>query len=447
MKASDLKHRLLGVGFIVIVAALVALSIAMYNKAFTTYTMVTLQTDKVGNQLQVLGDVKVNGLIVGQIRDIKPTEKGAELRLALDPDKAELVPSNVTAQFIPKTLFGDRYVALQIPADRSGRALRDGDLIMQDTSKRAIELSSALDNLLPVLQAVQPAKLSSTLTSISTALQGRGGQLGDTITQLGELVAEVNPSVPQLQKDLAMLADVSDTYNEAAPELVAALTDVITTSKTLAEQRVNLDTLYASLTTTSRDAESFLRANRENIIQLVDTLRPTAELLARYSPEYPCFLTQMASLVDPANEAFGRGINQPGLKAKIKITVNRGKYEVDEDTPQFDEHRGPRCYNPEAYCVPFPEQPPEGPLKDGTSQTPSPDPSCDKSPPPVDSTIPSSMPSQLSSAGLGPANSPGEGALLAQLLSGELDVAPSQVPAWSGLLVGPVYRGAGVVVQ
>jgi phospholipid/cholesterol/gamma-HCH transport system substrate-binding protein len=435
-----IRRRLLGVGFIVLIAGLIALSISLYNKVFTPVVSVKLETDKVGNQLAVLGDVKVRGMQVGEIRKITPTGDGAELELAIDPAKVDLIPRNVTAQFIPKTLFGDRYVALQIPQTPAPQHLRAGDVIQQDKSTKAVELEAALDHLLPVLQAVQPEKLSSTLTAISTALDGRGKQLGDTLSDLGKLVGDLNPHVPQLQHDIKALADLSDHYTEALPDLVTALNDLTVTSRTIVDQRTNLDALYGSLTTTSKDLESFLRANKGNLIQLADSSRPTLQLLAKYAPEVPCFMKQMAGLVDPANQLLGADGGPPGLRATLEIVVNRGPYHAGKDTPNFDEHRGPRCYNPADYCNPFPEQPPDGPLKDGTAQTPPPKQSCNKTPPPA--TVPSSAAD--STGGLGLANSPEEGDLLSQLLGPELGTDPANVPGWSSLLVGPMFRGAEV---
>jgi virulence factor Mce-like protein len=438
-KGAIVRRRLLGVGFIVLIAALVSLSIAMYNKVFTPVVSVQLQTDKVGNQLAVLGDVKVRGMQVGEIRKITPTADGAELDLAIDPAKADLIPRNVTAQFIPKTLFGDRYVALQIPQTPAPQHLKAGDVIQQDRSTKAVELASALDHLLPVLQAVQPEKLSSTLTAISTALDGRGKQLGDTLSDLGKLVGDLNPHLPQLQHDVKALADLSDHYTEALPDLVTALNDLTVTSQTIVDQRTNLDALYGSLTTTSKDLESFLRVNKGNLIQLADSSRPTLQLLAKYAPEVPCFMNQMAGLVDPANQLLGADGGSPGLRATLEVVVNRGPYHAGKDTPEFNDHRGPRCYNPADYCNPFPEQPPEGPLKDGTTPTPAPKQSCDKTPPPA--TVPQSA---ASADGLGLANSPGEQDLLAQLLGPEIGTDPASVPGWSSLLVGPLFRGAEV---
>jgi virulence factor Mce-like protein len=443
---ATIRRRLLGVGFIIVIAALVSLSIAMYNKAFTPVVKVSLTTDKLGNQLQVLGDVKVRGLIVGEIRKITPAGDGAVLELALDPEKADLIPRNVSARFIPKTLFGDRYVALQIPDDPDPRSLREGDRIEQDRSAPAVELSQALDHLLPVLQAVQPQKLSTTLTAISTALDGRGEQLGQTLVELGQLVEEINPHVPQLTHDLRALVEVSDTYTEAIPDFVAALDDLTVTSRTVYEQRANLSTLFNDLTNSSRDLESFLRANADNLIRLSDSSRDTLELLAKYSPSYPCFLHQMADLVDAAAPVFGRGTDAPGLHATIEIVVNKGKYEPGKDTPEFNEHRGPRCYDPKQMGNPFPDQPPDGPLRDGTSHGPQNRSQQDGLLPSANGAGYLTEPNSLTTAD-SIANTPAEQEFLAQLIAPGMGVEPSQVPGWSTLLLGPVFRGTEVTVQ
>jgi phospholipid/cholesterol/gamma-HCH transport system substrate-binding protein len=445
-KWATVRRRLLGIGFIVVIAGLISLSIAMYNKAFTSVVNVSLTTDKLGNQLQVLGDVKVRGLIVGSIKEITPTQHGAELDLAIDPDKADLIPDNVTARFIPKTLFGDRYVALQIPESPAQRHLTNGAHIEQDTSAPAVELSQALDHLLPVLQAVQPQKLSTTLTAISTALDGRGKQLGDTMVQLGKLVEEINPHVPQLTHDLQALVEVSDTYSQAIPDFVSALDDLTVTSRTVYEQRDNLNLLYANLTTASRDLESFLRANSDNIIRLADSSRPTLDVLAKYAPSYPCFLKQMATLVDAAKPVFGGGTNQPGLHATIEVVVDKGKYEPGKDTPEFDDHRGPRCYDPNQMGKPFPDQPPDGPLRDGSSHGPANRTQEDGVLPPSNAAGYLTAPNSAAAPG-SIANTPAEYDFLAQLIAPGMGLQPSQVPGWATYLVGPLFRGAEVTVK
>jgi virulence factor Mce-like protein len=438
-----IKRRLMGLAFVAVVLGLVALSIAMYNKAFTSVAQVTLTTGKVGNQLAVHSDVKVRGLIVGEVRKITPTADGAVLDLAIDPDKIDVIPRNVAARFLPKTLFGERYVSLQIPERISDESLQAGDNIKQDSSVKAVELEQAFESLLPVLQAVQPQKLSSTLSAISTALQGRGADLGTTLADLGQFVGEVNPHLPKLREDLRTLTTVADTYSEATPDLIQALTDLTATSKTVVEQRANLDALFATATTVSRDLESFLRANSANLIQLADSARPTLETLARYSSEYPCMLKLFAEAVPRIDEALGKGTDRPGLHATIEVTVNRGPYKPGKDEPRYAEDRGPRCYDFAQFPQPFPQSPPDGPLQDGSSSPAAPRPVQDGLLPPSNISQ-FTTPSAASSDGLGLPNSPQEIEFVAQLIAPGMGVEPDQVPRWSTLLLGPALRGTEV---
>ena len=105
--ASIAKRRLLGLAFIVVLFALVSLSVAFYNKAFTDVVTVTLRTDHTGNQLLTQSDVKERGIIVGSVRKVKSVGDGAVVTLALQPSRVKEIPNNVSAQILPKTLFGE----------------------------------------------------------------------------------------------------------------------------------------------------------------------------------------------------------------------------------------------------------------------------------------------------------------------------------------------------
>src|ERR1044071_1785009 len=163
------RYQIYGVIFLVIAGMFVVLSIAFYRKTFTEIVPVSLETDHVGNQLRTGADVKLRGVIVGEVRTIRPEGDHAVLDLALDPDHVGDIPGNVTARLLPKTLFGERYVALQTPAAPSGE-LREGAVIWQARTSSAVEIEEVLDNLMPVLRAIQPEKLSSTLNAMATAL-------------------------------------------------------------------------------------------------------------------------------------------------------------------------------------------------------------------------------------------------------------------------------------
>jgi phospholipid/cholesterol/gamma-HCH transport system substrate-binding protein len=432
-RGARLRYQLYGVVFLVVAALFVALSVAVYRKAFVDVVPVRLETDHVGNQLRVGSDVKLRGLIVGEVRGVRAEGDAAVLDLALDPDTVGRIPGNVSARLLPKTLFGERYVALQVPRQPAAPITADA-VIGQDRSSTAIELEQVLDDLMPVLQAVQPEKLASTLNAMSTALDGRGEQLGDTLVQLGAYLEKLEPSLPDVRADLRRLADVADLYADAGPDLVTALADLTTTTRTVVDRRSTLDALYAELTTASVDLRNFLAVNRNNLIGLAGTSRSTLDVLAKYAPEYPCLLEQLVDAIPSADAAFGKGSAHPDVtRVTIEITSSRGKYLPGVDTPRYDDKRGPRCYPVAHPPDRFPQYPPGGPIRDGST----------KPPPPHSGQ--QTVPQQATAPAL--ANSPAERDLIAALLAPGLGVPPSAVPGWASLLVGPLYRGAEVTVR
>ena len=87
--------RTYGVVFLLVLALLVGLSVAIYQKKFTDVVRVTLETDRVGNQLAPPADVKLRGMIVGEVRAVSSDGRKATIDIALKPRTVGLIPANV----------------------------------------------------------------------------------------------------------------------------------------------------------------------------------------------------------------------------------------------------------------------------------------------------------------------------------------------------------------
>ncbi|MFT7021187.1 MAG: virulence factor Mce-like protein, partial [Rhodococcus sp. (in: high G+C Gram-positive bacteria)] len=247
---SRLRRLLLGLAFFLVLILFLGWSVTSYNKTFKEVVSVDLITDSVGNALPLNADVKVRGLIVGEVRSTSAVDGVVTARMAIDPDKAEMIPSNTTARLLPKTLFGERYVALMVPEKNSASPVVDGTVLQQDVSGNAIEVGQLLDNLLPLLEAIPPQDLANTLGALSQGLDGRGAELGLTIDRLENIFAGLNTELPNIQQGLRGLADFSQTYADAGPQLIDALDNLSVTGNTFVEQRPAVDTLIGSLTAT-----------------------------------------------------------------------------------------------------------------------------------------------------------------------------------------------------
>ncbi|MET7670659.1 MCE family protein [Micromonospora luteifusca] len=423
-----MRHRILGIVFIAVLTAALTASVLEYRKAFTPVTRVTLEASRSGLQLSPGADVKVRGVVVGDVRSVDSTGAGATIRLALDPATTPRIPADVSARLLPKTLFGERYVEL-VPAGGSGESIRDGAVIPQDRSHTAVELERVLDEALPLLQAVRPEQLAATLGAIATALDGRGEQLGANIERLGAYLRQLNPAMPAVAEDVRKLAVVLDSYDAVLPDLLALLRDVTVTARTVTDQRAQLAAFLADTTDTADATRGFLDRHGDQIIELGQVSRPVLELLATYAPEYPCLMSGLVALQPQVERVFAGG----RMHVTLEVTRDGGKYEKGRDEPVYGAHDGPQCRG-----LPQPGRPaPTVPVADGYDHGGA----RPHTPLPVGQAA--AVPAAGSPA-MGRAATGEERALVKPLVGAVTGVLPAEVPDIAVLLWGPLLRG-GVV--
>ncbi|WP_086560612.1 MCE family protein [Streptomyces africanus] len=409
-----LRLRLYGVVFIAVLALLLSLSVAVYRQAFTPVVRITLEADSLGNQLDPRADVKLRGLLVGEVREVRADGTKATLDIALNPEHVARIPSDVHARLLPKTLFGEKYVDLVTPRGSSSRPIRAGDVITQDRTRVGIEVQQLMNDLLPLLRTVQPGKLNATLSAFATALEGRGDRIGDNLTRVEAYLRRLNPHLPSLKEDIARFADVAEVYGDAAPDLMEILRNTVTTSRTIVEQKDRLAAALKTTATVAGTGEDFLDANGDRLITLGQVSRPTLELFARYSPQYPCLLAGLVRQEKASEEAFRGG----KMHITLEVVRAQGAYEPGEE-PRYGERSGPNCRD-----LPHPPVPAPGAhLDDGSKK-----------------------PGTASGGPLGVSATRAEQRAVGSLMAPVLGVPADEVPPVATLLFGPMARGTAVSV-
>ncbi len=400
------KPKLLGLSFLAVVVGLVGLSISFYNKAFTNVTMVTLETDRIGNSLGQNADVKIRGLLVGEVRAVRSTGEHAVMTIALQPGQTRLIPVNVLARIAPKTLFGEKFVDLVVPKDQPAgvRAIRAGDVIPQDRSRTAIELGQVFDDLVPLLQTVQPAKLDSTLTSIATALQGRGDALGDNLVRVHDYFRQLNPALPDLNADISKLADLADNLDAAAPDLFRMLTVSSAVSDNVVREQGQLRSFLTKTRGFTDTAARVLQRNEGDLIRVGKVGRPVLETVRDNGQQLPYIFQGLTELTPRINDALGG--QGPFLHINAQVVKDRGPYVRQQDCPNYANRDavGPNCpdYKP-------------GSTNGATT---------------VDFAD--------------PAGSAAEQAQIASVVGPAVGMVPGDVPGLADVLFGPVLRGTQV---
>jgi virulence factor Mce-like protein len=454
--SKKIRLRIQGLAFLVVLALLLGLAVAAYQKAFTDVAKVTLETDTAGNQLQEASDVKVRGVIVGDVRKVKASADGAIIELALNPRYLDEIPADVTARLLPKTLFGERFVSLVPPAQPSKKRLAAGDVIGQDRSSNAIELQRVIDDMLPLLQAVEPQDLSYTLGAVADALRGRGKDLGENLAATGRYIGEINTVLPQLQKDISLLADFSDTYDAAADDLLGVLDNLAVTNTTIVDQQEQLRRTFTVGESAASTTAGFLETNERNLISLAATSRPVLGVFAKYSPSYPCMLEGLTRAAPLTTESFG-GDGDPALNLNIVVIFPPRNPYAPGDQPQYLDRSGPdsqgladidgliaASQNGEYYCP--------TPPADGVESKDNPvngNPRClggsgpDDVPPGAGDPNPSagnSLPSDL-------AGSTAELDFVRNILAYQTGAKPGDISDLSAATLAPVLRGTQVMLR
>jgi virulence factor Mce-like protein len=455
-----IRRRLQGLAFLAVVAGLLSLTVLIYNKALPWQASdpVTLIASRIGNQLVVPADVKLDGIVVGRVSGVSANGTQARLSLQISPSRMSEIPANVEARILPKTIFGEKYVDLVIPASGPStdtfatlRARHQPIVIGQDRSATAIELQKVFNDLVPVLQSFKPAELSIALSNIADALQNRGDALGHNLQLVEQYFSRFNTDLPNLAHDISALADTASTYADAAPDLLAMLRDFSVNAHTFTVKQDVFAQFLAGTRGFAQTASQVFGDNANRLITLAHVSQPVLDVYAKYSVVLECLPNGLA-IYDRTRleQAFGDTAgapNGPYLHITLTPVGDRGPYSYADrplKSDLTDLSLPPNCYglpygsnglHPVNSAFPGPH--PSGNY--GCAGTTAP-PTCPTAPP---------TPAAPLSATAGPASnivgSAAEQSLVstvfAPMLGGDSD------PGLTDLLLAPMLRGMAVSVS
>jgi phospholipid/cholesterol/gamma-HCH transport system substrate-binding protein len=356
------KLLVAGVFYIAAMVILMGLCTAAYLKYFQPVTWVTVQADRAGLQLPVYGDVRMHGVLIGQVREIRQENGKAMIKLGLDREAARNIPANADVEIKPTTLFGQKYVEFVDPTTISGHGIDDGTLIASDRVRTSVELEKILARLSTILTTVQPQDLNASLHAVATALSGNGNDIGEAMDKLDGYLGTMNAYLPTLRTDLEQLAKVSRAYSVAAPDLIKTLKNATKTAQTVKAKDDEFHDLLVGVSGVADNGSKLLRENEKAIKVEAQLAVPFLKLLNLYSPEFPCVLQTLTDSIPNLNQVFHKGrVNQTMSFAGTQ----RPSFKKIDRPEWNDWDLGPNCYElPDKYIIGKPK------IKDGTEDDP-----------------------------------------------------------------------------
>lgn len=323
---------------VAVVTTSVLLTAAAYNRSFTTYVPVTLTSDRAGLVMESGGKVMMNGVEVGRVSTIDGGLGQVTMKLEILSDQLKYIPANVGAQIRASTAFGAKYVDLVYPEDPNPQRLVAGSVLR--SRNVTTEVNTVFQNLVGVLDQIDPAKLNAVLAALSEGFRGQGERIDTAITDANQVLLALNPRTETIRRNWRALADFSDTYNAAAENIVSILDAASTTSATITNHASALDSLLLSSIGFAQAGIDLLDPNQRNLIDSINILESTAALLFKYNPIYTCTLVGAKWWLDNGGFKNAGGNGRTEIVDAAILFAN-DKYNYPDNLPLVAAKGGP----------------------------------------------------------------------------------------------------------
>ena len=326
MLERSLSLKVLGAAFIAMLVFFLWITYAFFTKAFVDYDTVTLKTDTTGVNLPQNADIKLRGVIVGEVRKVESDGAGVKLQLGMNPKLIKDVPKEVTAQLIPKTLFGEKYVAL-IPRRRAQRPVAQGRR-HDHQGRRADRGRDSPQRPLPAARRGRPGQ---PLLHALGGLVGARGSRHAARRHAGpgqQPPAEDQPRRARAGRRPGQARQVSDVYAEAIPELGEFLRNTVTTGNTIVAKKSQLTAFFDEGTRALQQPDRVHEGQRSTTSRRWPrTAVPILETVGTYSTTFPCFLKAMNKLIPRLDSAYREGM----LHINVEVIAQPDAYAKNEN--------------------------------------------------------------------------------------------------------------------
>ncbi|KRD06610.1 MCE-family protein [Mycobacterium sp. Root265] len=330
------KSAVAGLVTVVVIGLIIGLSVALFRGDFTKSEPVTLISDRAGLVMNPDAKVKMHGVEVGKVAAIEALPDGrAELKLEMNPGQLKLIPSNVTADIASSTVFGAKFVELLPPENPSAARMYAGQVL--EGQHVTVEINTVFQQLTRVLDKIDPTKLNETLGAMSAAFGGRGEKMGQTLSDFEALLAKLEPSLPNMARDIENTAVVAGGYADAAPDLLRTLDNTTQISQSIIDEEQNLDAFLVSMIGLADIGNEVLGGNQPALSETLRLLAPTTDLLNEYAPGLNCALEGMLFVHNQPP------LPDPGVLVNVAFTLGIERYRYPQNLPKVAAKGGPNC--------------------------------------------------------------------------------------------------------
>ncbi|MCV7301256.1 MCE family protein [Mycobacterium barrassiae] len=324
---------------IVVTVVFVVVTSAIFSGTFKSFVPVTLTSERSGIIMETNAKVKMRGVEVGRVGQVGNSKDGARLTLEIQPDQIQYIPANVEAEIDVTTAFGAKFVDLVYPENPSKERLAAGAVLR--SRNVSTEVNSVFENVVDLIDMIDPAKLNAVLTAVADAVRGQGERMGQATTDLNQVLTALNDRSELIREDWRSFKNFNDTYAAAAQDILTVLDAASTTSQTVVDHSSSLDNLLLNVTGFGQAGSNLLATSKDNLVASADVLEPTTGLLLEYSPSFTCLLQGAHfNLENGGYEVFG-GRDGRTLHFDAALLLGNDPYRYPDHLPVVAAKGGP----------------------------------------------------------------------------------------------------------
>jgi phospholipid/cholesterol/gamma-HCH transport system substrate-binding protein len=239
--------------------------------------------------LAVGDDVRIAGVDVGRVQSIRVERGDAVVTFEVEEDIRPTTTWQTGARW--RNVIGQRFLYLY--PQPGGIEMVPGDLgpdgrgrFEVERSVEVADLAAFVQNLTPLLEALDPEQQNRLLEALNETLVGRDQTIQSLVTNLSGLAATVAGEAPEVRSVIANANLLLDEYNAREDQLTGLVDQLRDLSGTLAARNGEVLDAAVDIAEAQRQLGAMIAANDDALIDGVENIRRITDSIAGQRTEF-----------------------------------------------------------------------------------------------------------------------------------------------------------------
>lgn len=240
------------------------------------------------SELKSGDDVRVAGVIVGQVKDVEIHERNRALvEFTVQDDVPMTTSTHADIRFL--NLIGDRYMSLS-EGDDGAQRLEDGATLPVDRTSPSLNLTELFAGFQPLFSALQPEDVNKLSLNLVRVLQGEGGTIQELLANTASLTSSLADRDELIGEVIGNLGTLMETVDNHHEELDDLLVNMKSWFSDLSKDRQEIGESFDSIAEVTEEVADLLTESRPLLKDDIAQLRRLFTILAK--PENKAYLDE-----------------------------------------------------------------------------------------------------------------------------------------------------------